>query len=191
MTRGRERRSQRRVRGVGVWVQGVWGRVGLGEGEGGGKVPGWERVVTIVVFVGGGEVGRMGSLEVVGSGACGWGCVALLQGVDRASPKGPMSCLNVKLHRANAQRMCLMSQVDFTPAAARARINKQTLYRAWIERLEDRLRVLFMLVDYLSSMDPAIQGAFVHNTHTFMVDQPSDHFLSCPFISGGQKVNVQ
>lgn len=73
MTRGRERRSQRRVRGVGVWVQGVWGRVGLGEGEGGGKVLGWERVVTIVVFVGGGEGG--------GSEACGWGCVALLQGV--------------------------------------------------------------------------------------------------------------
>ena len=142
---------------MGVWVQGVRGRVGLGEGEGGGKVLGWERVVTIVVFVGGGE-GGMGSLEVVGSGACGWGCVALLQGVDRASPNRPMSFFDVKLHRANAQRMCLMSQVDFTPAAARARGNKQTLYRAWIERLEDRLRVLFMLVDYLSSMDPNDTG---------------------------------
>lgn len=53
MTRGRERRSQERVRGVGVWVQfrghAVAGRGGLeGEREGGGKVVGWERVETMV-----------------------------------------------------------------------------------------------------------------------------------------------
>ena len=150
---------------MGVWVQGVRGRVGLGEGEGGGKVLGWERVVTIVVFVGGGEGGD----GIVGG--CGERGVrvgmrrAATRGGYRASPNGPMSFFDVKLHRANAQRMCLMSQVDFTPAAARVRVNKQTLYRAWIERLEDRLRVLFMLVDYLSPMDPTIQ-AYLTNHQT-------------------------
>lgn len=53
ITRGRERRSQRRVRGVGVWVQGArrgGGGLGVEGDDGGGKVVGWERVVTIVVW---------------------------------------------------------------------------------------------------------------------------------------------
>ncbi len=103
----------------------------------------------------------MGSLEVVAGRAGEDASRYLLQGVAIGlALTGQCLFFDVKFHRANAQRMCLMSQVDFTPAAARARVNRQTLYRAWIERLEDRLRVLFMLVDYLSSMDPAIQGAF-------------------------------
>jgi len=97
---------------------------------------------------------------------------AATRGGYRASPNRPMSFFGVKLHRANAQRMCLMSQVDFIPAAGRS--------------FESAFHACGLSLAHGSS-----DTMRIHAYSYFTIDQPSDHFLSCPFISGGQKVNVQ